>query len=232
MPTWDPDTFKEMVRTLHDTGLQISVHCGGDAAVDLVLDAYEEAQNANPRSDPRHRLEHAVITTPESTQRILDLGAVISTQPQFIRMAGDYYQEMLTQEQIDRVIMTREWLDAGVPMAISSDAPTTPWLEPQLTLATSMTRLTPSEVVMGDDQVLTNEEALRAHTITAAYVARDEATVGSVEAGKQADLAVWATDPLTAYPRDLYEATIDLTMVGGKIVYRGMGSPRVPSGRV
>ena len=63
-PTWDPQRFKETVRALHDTGLQICVHCMGDAAADLTLDAYEEAMNANPRPDPRHRIEHCIITTP------------------------------------------------------------------------------------------------------------------------------------------------------------------------
>ena len=61
MPTWEPKTFKRAVRTLHDTGLQISVHTMGDAALDLALDAYEEAMRANPRPHPRHRIEHCVL---------------------------------------------------------------------------------------------------------------------------------------------------------------------------
>jgi predicted amidohydrolase YtcJ len=56
--------FKDTVKSLHDIGLQICVHCIGDAAADLTLEAYEAAMNANPRSDPRHRIEHAIITTP------------------------------------------------------------------------------------------------------------------------------------------------------------------------
>ena len=73
--------FKDTIRTLHDTGLQISVHCGGDAAVDLTLDAYEAALNANPRSDHRHRIEPAVISTKDATKRIKDLGVVIQSNP-------------------------------------------------------------------------------------------------------------------------------------------------------
>jgi len=76
--TWEVGSFKQAVRALHDTGLQVCVHCGGDAAVDLALDAFEEAMNANPRSDPRHRLEHAVLTRAASTQRIKDLGVIVS----------------------------------------------------------------------------------------------------------------------------------------------------------
>ena len=60
MPTWDPEEYKSVIRTLHDIGLQICTHCIGDAAADLALDAYEGAMNASPRSDPRHRLEHLI----------------------------------------------------------------------------------------------------------------------------------------------------------------------------
>ena len=135
MPTWDPQVFKDTIRTLHDTGLQISVHCGGDAAVDLTLDAYEAALNANPRSDHRHRIEHAVISTKDATKRIKDLGVVIQSNPTFIRMSGDYYEQVFTKKQMDRVIVDREWLDAGIPLAYGSDAPTTPWYKPQITIA-------------------------------------------------------------------------------------------------
>ena len=89
--TWEAQNFKDTVRTLHDTGLQVAVHCFGDAANDLALDAFEAAMNANPRPDPRHRLEHAIITTPEATPRIKDLGVVVSTNPHFIYLAGDSY---------------------------------------------------------------------------------------------------------------------------------------------
>jgi predicted amidohydrolase YtcJ len=119
--------FKDTIRTLHDTGLQISVHCGGDAAVDLTLDAYEAALNANPRSDHRHRIEHAVISTKDATKRIKDLGVVIQSNPTFIRMSGDYYEQVFTKKQMDRVIVDREWLDAGIPLAYGSGNPTTPW---------------------------------------------------------------------------------------------------------
>ena len=104
----DPASFKKTVRTLHDTGLQICVHCIGDAAVDLTLDAFEEAMKANPRSDPRHRIEHCLLTTPKSTKRIKELGVVVCTQPQFIRLGGDYYASLFGAERARRIIVTRE----------------------------------------------------------------------------------------------------------------------------
>ena len=164
-PTWDSQVFKDTIRTLHDTGLQTSVQCGGDAAVDLTLDAYEAALNANPPSDHRHRIEHAVITTKDASKRIKDLGVVIQSNPTFIRMSGDYYEQLFTQKQMERVIVDREWLDAGILLAYGSDAPTTPWHKPQITIAAGMARKTISNKTINAEQRLTFQEALRACTI-------------------------------------------------------------------
>ncbi len=219
-PTWDPKIFKETVRALHDTGLQICVHCMGDAAVDLTLDAYEEAMNANPRPDPRHRIEHCILSTPQATGRIKDLGVVVSTQPQFIRLGGDLYADMFGEERAKRVIVTREWLEAGVPVALGSDSPTTPWLTPQITLFGAVTRITFSNQFYEPEQSMTIQEALRAHTMSAAYAGFEEDVKGSVEVGKLADLAVWSEDPYTAPLKRLWQIPIVMTLVGGEIVYQ------------
>jgi len=219
-PTWDPQTFKDTVRALHDTGLQICVHCVGDAAVDLTLDAYEAAMNANPRPDPRHRIEHCILSTPQATQRIKDLGVVVSTQPQFIRLGGDHYTDLFGEERARRVIVTREWLEAGVPVALGSDAPTTPWLTPQVTLFGAVTRIAFSNQSYHPEQAMTIQEALHAHTMSAAYAGFEEDSKGSIEPGKLADLAVWSEDPYTTALNRLWKIPIVMTLVGGEIVHQ------------
>ncbi len=220
MPTWDPDNFKSVVRSLHDTGLQICTHCVGDAAADLALDAYEAAMNANPRSDPRHRLEHLVLTTSAATQRMRDLGVIASANPHFIYVAGDSYANNFGENRIDRIIVTREWLDNGVHLTIGSDAPSVPFHHPQATMAGGMSRLTFNKNVIGSDQCLTFSEALRAHTIEAAYAAHEENIKGSLEPGKLADLVVWNEDPSRLRIGELFATTtVAMTMVGGKIVH-------------
>ena len=141
MPTWDPRIFKRTIRALHDTGLQICVHCLGDAALDLALDAYEEAMRANPRHDPRHRIEHCVLSTPRATQRIKDLGVVVCATPTFIRQGGDAWRAPFGDKRLELFMVTREWLEAGVHLAIGADAPAMPWHAPQMTLLVAMTRL-------------------------------------------------------------------------------------------
>ena len=220
LPTWDPQNFKDTVKTLHDTGLQICVHCIGDAATDLVLEAYEGAMDANPRSDPRHRIEHAIITTPQATQKMKDLGVVVSTQPAFIYVFGEGWKTLFTPAQMERIVMTREWLDAGVHVAIGSDAPSMPLYNPQITLAGAMTRITKNMNVIGGDQVLDFTQALRAHTYEGAYSGHREHDLGTLEAGKLADLVVWPADPSAMnYTQLANTKTVDMTMVDGKVVY-------------
>ena len=220
LPTWDPENFKSVVRSLHDTGLQICTHCFGDAAADLALDAYEAAMNANPRSDPRHRLEHLVLTTSEATRRMRDLGVIASANPHFIYVAGDSYANNFGENMLDRIIVTREWLNNGVHLTIGSDAPSVPFHNPQATMAGGMSRLTFKKNVISPDQCLTFTEALRAHTIEAAYAGHEEQIKGSLEPGKLADLVVWNEDPSRLRIGELFSTTtVAMTMVGGKIVH-------------
>jgi predicted amidohydrolase YtcJ len=220
MPTWQPETFKEAVRALHDTGLQICVHCIGDAAADLTVDAYEAAMNANPRPEPRHRIEHAILTKAATTSRMRDLGVVVSTQPAFIRIGGGYWADVFGPERAGRLMVTREWLEGGVPLALGSDAPTGPWYTPQMTLAEAVARVDYNDQQLAPEQALTIQEALRAHTMGSAYAAHEEEIKGSIEAGKLADLVVWSQDPYTTPIQELWQLPVDLTLVGGQVVYQ------------
>ena len=234
VPTWEPQSFKDAVRALHDTGYQICVHCVGDAAVDLTLDAFEGAMNANPRPDPRHRIEHCVITRRESTQRIKDLGVIVSTQPQFIRLGSLMWIDILGEERAKRGMVLREWLDNGVTVALGSDAPTGPWILPQITLAGAVTRITLNDDRHCPEQSMTAREALRAHTMAGAYAGFEEHIKGSLEPGKLADLVVWSHDPVAAFEpfegsgpldatglmRAIGTLKAQITMVGGKIVHQ------------
>ncbi len=220
MPTWDIDLFKSAVKQLHDTGLQIAIHCGGDAAVDLTLEAFEEAMNANPRPDPRHRIEHAVLTKPHATQKMVDLGVSVSCQPQFLRFTG-YIGENLGEERAARLKVTREWLDAGVNVALGSDAGSTPWYEPTVTLVGAITRIGTDDKPFHPEQAMTVQEALYAHTMGSAYAGHEENVKGSLTPGKMADLVVWSDDFYSINPYDIFRMTADMTMINGEVVHGG-----------
>jgi len=221
MPTWNAQPLKQAVSSLHEMGFQCSFHCMGDAAVDLALDAIEFAMEAHPRSDPRHRLEHVLLSTPSALQRTRDLGVVVSTQPHIIGFLGDKLIELWGEERAQRAIPTRTWLEMGVPLSVSSDCPTMPWWKPVPIVASAVNRLSPSKRLIGADQALSIEEAMRAYTIGGAYACFQEDVKGSLEPGKLADLVVWRLDPYTAIlEQKLGENPVDLTIIGGEIVFR------------
>ena len=184
--------------------------------------------NANPRADPRHRIEHAIITRPESTQRMRDLGVVVSTQPQFIRLGGDGYVDLFGEERARRAIVTREWLENGVVVALGSDSPSTPWYSPLATLIGAVTRATFSNQRHEPDQALTIQEALRAHTMGSAYAAHEEGIKGSIEVGKLADMVVWSADPYGATMQQLWEMVAEMTLVGGEVVHQAEQGSLLP----
>ncbi|MBM4431306.1 MAG: amidohydrolase, partial [Chloroflexi bacterium] len=155
MPTWRQLPLAQATSILHDLGYQCSFHCIGDAAVDMVLNAIEYAMNRNPRPDPRHRLEHAVVNTPTALQRTRDLGLVVSTQPHAIRYMGDDLIELWGEERTMRMMPTRTWLDMGMPLSLSSDSPTMPWWQPPIIMTAAVQRLSFSNRVLGADQVMT-----------------------------------------------------------------------------
>ena len=213
MSVWKPDDLKQVVRAFHDAGYQMALHAFGDAAVDMALDSIEAAMNANPRPDPRHRIEHSTLNTDSALQRTRDLGVVISVQPQMIRAFGDGAERIWGSERLQRMIPTRTWLDMGVPLALSSDAPSMPWWDPQTTLAASILRLTLTNKPVSPEQAMTIDEAMYAHTMGSAYADFAETRKGSLEPGKFADLAVWNDNPYAVKPVELLDLTIDMTMV-------------------
>ena len=220
IPIWKPEDLNQAVRAFHDAGYQVALHTGGDAAVDMALDAIEKAMNANPRPDPRHRIEHSVLNSDKALQRTKDLGVVISTQPTLIRAFADGVERIWGEERMQRMIPTRTWLDMGVPLCLSSDAPSMPWWDPQSTLYASIVRASPSNKPVSPEQALTIEEAMYAHTMAGAYADFAEDKKGSLEPGKLADLTVWHDNPYTVATEDILNLAIDLTMVGGKIVHQ------------
>lgn len=220
IPIWQPEYLNLVVGAFHDAGYQVSIHTIGDAALDMALDAIELAMNANPRPDPRHRIEHCVLGTPASFQREKELGVIISTQPTLIRTFADGAARIWGEERAQQMVPTRTWLEMGIPICLSSDAPSMPFWDPQHTLWASLMRLSPSNKPISQDQALTMEEAMYAHTMAGAYADFAEGKKGSLEAGKFADLAVWHDDPYAAAIEDIVNLTIDMTMVGGKVVYQ------------
>ena len=211
---WSPAELHEMILSAHLAGWQVGVHVQGDRAISVVLDALEAAVRAAPR-DHRHRLEHAGYPTPQLIERIARLGAITINQPNYLHDSGD---EFLTRlgDRAHRLQPLRDELDAGITVVVSSDSDVTSF-RPLETIRSAMARRTRSGAPIGPSQMLSLEEALRAHTISAAYALRMEDRIGSIESGKLADIVVVDGDLATTPVEDISSLGIWLTVLDGRV---------------
>jgi len=219
MPTWNPDTLKTAVKKLHRAGHQLAFHVMGDHAIDLALDAIEEALTDTFRDDHRHRLEHCMIPTVAAVQRMKRLGVIASFQPAAIWTSGEFYIQTWETERMKRFKPIKTMLDLGIHVALGSDFPTVPQLSPLLTLQAALVRKTAAGTIIGINERISIQEALRAHTMGSAYAAFEENIKGSIEAGKYADMVVWSGDLYTVEPANIKDLQAEITIVGG-VMYK------------
>ncbi|MGC9443571.1 MAG: amidohydrolase [Candidatus Methanospirareceae archaeon] len=219
-PYHSQETLNEMVFMFHQQGYQVAFHVGGDRAIDMALDAIEYAMTKDPRPDPRHRLEHVLFPTPETLERIKNLGVVVSTSPQWISMFGAQYRDQGASEvQMTRFMPLKEMLDKGIKLAFGCDVPATPLIEPIWALIGATSRWTLENEAIGQEQCISMKDAVRAHTMGSAYAAFEENVRGSIEVGKRADMVVWSEDLETASLKELWNTKAEVTIVEGKVIF-------------
>ena len=212
------DDFRDAIARAHAAGWQIGVHAQGDRAIDRVLDAYESALRAHPREDHRHRIEHCGGPRPDQLERIARLGVMVVGQPRYFWDAGDAWLRVLDPERAHRLQPYREMIDAGVRFALSSDAPVASH-RPMDTIASAVLRTTVSGDVIGGDQALSVDEAVRACTIDAATSYFGNHRLGTLEVGKLADVVVLDADLFATPTAAIADVAVDMTVVGGEIAY-------------
>jgi predicted amidohydrolase YtcJ len=210
------DVLENTLRVASRNNWQVAVHCVGDAAVELALDAFEAANAEKSILDRRWSLIHAVFASPEAMQRAKRLGLVISAQQLLVYA---FAASMLTcwgDERMGRGSPHREWLDAGLVVAAGSDV--VPF-DPLLGMWSFVTRQTRASGVVGPDQRVSREEALRMYTLNGAYLTFEEELKGSLAPGKLADLVILEGDPLTCATDEIKALPVSTTVLGGSVTH-------------
>lgn len=213
-----PEDIKAKVRRAHDAGFQVGIHAIGDAAIDLVLDAYEEARQANPRPDARHRIEHCSIVDDRILGRIRELGVVPIPGTSFLRHFRDAYVNNLGEWRIGQAYGMRSFARFGITAAASSDAP----VVPINALAGVQTMVTRHDILgrpCNPAEAISMEDALRAYTVNGAYASFEEGTKGTLKAGLLGDVTVFETDLATVDANDLARVKVAYTIAEGNVVY-------------
>lgn len=206
-------------RQHYANGWQMACHVHGDIAVDTVLEVFEQVQREFPRADGRLRMEHCGSITPEQVKRAWELGLGIS----FFVAHIHYYGDILRGLFGDRA---DAWTPAGAAAAVGmrfslhNDPPVTPE-SPLLNMQAAILRQAPSGRVLGPEYTIGIRDAIKAQTIDAAWQLFSDHEVGSLEAGKLADVVILEANPLEVPAEELGRIRIVETWVDGRRVEQG-----------
>jgi predicted amidohydrolase YtcJ len=226
-PNIDPDTFRKMVRIYHDAGLHIGTHAIGDRAIDLVVDSYADALQANPKYGLRHAIIHANIPTEHALDEMAALqqeyeAGYPESSATFTWWIGDTYAGNFGGRS-RRLNPFATFLKKGIRWANGSDYSVTPFAA-RYGIWAAIARQPALGIYGGDpfgrEEAVDVRTALRAVTIWAAHQMFLETKIGSIEAGKYADLAVWDRNPYQVSVEDLKEMRCELTVFAGRIVFQ------------
>jgi predicted amidohydrolase YtcJ len=209
---WTDDELERMIREAHFKGMQLAVHCIGDRMLHIVLEILAKAIADSPPRDHRHRIEHASVAPPELVRRAKELGLIMSVQPPFIYSERSWVHKRLG-ERISSLYPFHSFLEEGLTMCGGSDAPVES-AEPLLGIYSAVNRLG-----VAPEQAISIEDAIRMYTTHAAYAAFEESVKGTIETGKLADLVVLSGDPLSTPPERLRDLSVEMTLVGGKVIF-------------
>jgi hypothetical protein len=227
-PLIDPETYRQQVRMIHNAGIHVGTHAIGDHAIDWVVDTYAEVLKTKPTRGLRHSIIHANIPTDHAIetmgalQRDYDAGYP-EAQAEFMYWIGDTYAGNFGPARNLRLMPLKTYLNRGIQWAGGSDYPVTPFAA-RLGIWASVARETLNGTYgkqpFGTAEAVDVHASLRSYTMWAAHQLFLEKQIGSIEAGKDADIAIWDRDPYTIPTQQLKDMKCEMTLFKGRVVYQ------------
>jgi len=229
-PSTEPNVYRQMVQLLHEAGVHVSTHAIGDRAIDWVVDTYDQVLRAKPTRGLRHGIIHASLPTDHAIdvmarlQKEYQAGYPEANSP-FMWWLGDNLLRSLGPDRVFRMMPFASYEKKGILFTSGSDYSVTPF-PARNGIWTSVARKTVTGAMpFGIEQAVDIKIALRAYTIWSAHQMFMENRVGSIEVGKDADIAVWDRDLYTVPTDQLKDMKCELTLLQGRVVYRDPRSP-------
>ena len=228
-PNTPPDAYRAIVTAFHKAGVHVSTHAIGDRAIDWVVDTYAQMLAATPTRGLRHGVIHANTPTDHAIAEIARLqrdfdAAYPEASAAFMWWIGDNYAANLGPERSLRLKPFKTFVNKNIKWAQGSDYSVTPY-PARYGIWASVARETLQSswgpTPFGTGEAIDVRTALRSYTIWAAHQLFQDERIGSIEAGKDADLAVWDRDPYTVPTAALKDMRAELTLVKGRPVFRG-----------
>jgi len=214
----EPVPFKEIASVVHDAGLQMGFHAIGDAAIQMVVNAWADILTETPREDHRHYLNHFTVLPPSETlEKMSRFQIGIAQQPNFTYRFEGRYQEHLEGQSLEQNNSIRTPIDYGIFMAFGTDNYPS---NPLFGLHSAVTRMGKSGRVYGPYERIGMADAITRYTRNGAYLTFEEKMKGTIEPGKSADLVVLAENLLEISHEKIHGVKVLKTFLNGKIVYQ------------
>jgi hypothetical protein len=225
-PRWDADKLNEMCAELDRNKFQVHVHAIGDAATEMILDAFAHAAAKNGRRDARNLVTHIQLVAAKDIERFKELGVVAVPQPYWF-MKDDYYYNLqvpyLGQKRADEEYPMESFFKAGVVVASASDyavtIPCNPLRAIQIGMSRSCLGVTADKEILWPEERATLDQMIASFTINGAYANFLENTTGSIEVGKMADLIVLDKNLFRIPVEAISQARVIMTFFQGKKVF-------------
>jgi predicted amidohydrolase YtcJ len=213
-----PEEIHANIEEGHKLGWQFGIHAIGDAAIAMTVDALDQILEKYPRNDHRHYLCHFTVLPPAHTLQLMAKDKIhIAQQPNFTyNLEGRYVETLEGNRLATNNAITTPVKKYGLFMAFGSD--NLP-IGPLVGLYAAVTRKGESGKVFGPGEAVSMKEALTMYTRNGAFLTREEKIKGTLEVGKVADMVVLPEDLLTIAPEKLLTLKVDMTIVGGNVLY-------------
>jgi len=226
-PSTDPEVYRQMVRLFHQAGVHVGTHAIGDRAIDWVVDTYAQVLGETPTVGLRHSIIHANIPSDHAVAAMAALekrydAAYPEAQAPFMWWIGDTYAGNFGPEQSQRLVPLKTFLNSGIRWAGGSDYSVTP-IAARYGLWASVERETLKGTYgahpFGTAESVDIHAALRSYTAWGARQLFLDDRIGSLEVGKDADIAVWDRDMYTIPAGELRRLKCTMTLLHGQVVF-------------
>jgi predicted amidohydrolase YtcJ len=226
-PSTDPEVYRQMVRLFHQAGVHVGTHAIGDRAIDWVVDTYAQVLGEKPTPGLRHSIIHANIPSDHAIATMADLqkrydAGYPEVQAPFMWWIGDTYAGNFGPARSQRLVPLNTFQKNAILWGGGSDYPVTP-LPARYGLWASVERETLKGTFgahpFGTAEAVDIRAALRSYTIWAARQLFLDGRIGSLETGKDADIAVWDRDMYTLPAPQLRNLKCTMTLLHGKVVF-------------
>jgi predicted amidohydrolase YtcJ len=232
-PQTDPAIYREMVRLFQANAVPVGTHAVGDRAMDWVVDTYALVEREHPQPGVRHSIIHANLPTPHAMDVMANLqkkydAGYPEMQPEFLWWIGDIYAGNYGPERGQHLEPLKTLYSRGILWSGGSDYSVTP-VPARYGLWASMARQTVKGTYglhpFGMEEAIDIHTALRSYTAWGARQMFLENKIGSIEAGKRADIAIWDRDFYAVPADEIKDAKCLMTLLDGEVVYTAPDSP-------